>query len=102
MSIIFSRNPRTGSILKEIPKTPIESLPQVFERAARAQILWSKISVHERAKKMIHLRDVLCRRLDEIAQVISEENGKPTFEALTCELVHLNSFLILLKLLLKN
>ena len=87
MSIIFSRNPRTGSILKEIPKTPIESLPQVFERAARAQILWSKISVHERAKKMIHLRDVLCRRLDEIAQVISEENGKPTFEALTCELV---------------
>jgi acyl-CoA reductase-like NAD-dependent aldehyde dehydrogenase len=87
MSKIFSRNPRTGSILKEIPKTPIESLPQVFERSARAQLLWSKISTKNRAKKFIHLREVLCRRLEEIAQVMSDENGKPTIEAITCELV---------------
>ncbi len=87
MSTILSRNPRTGSILKEIQKTPIEILPSVFERAARAQILWSKISVKQRAKKMVHLREVLCRRLDEMAQVMSDENGKPAFEAMTSELI---------------
>jgi acyl-CoA reductase-like NAD-dependent aldehyde dehydrogenase len=87
MSTIISRNPRTGSILREIPKTPIDNLPTVFEKAAQAQKLWSKISVRQRAKKMIHLRDVLCRRVDEIAQLMHEENGKPVIEAITSELV---------------
>ncbi len=87
MSNILCRNPRTGVILNEIPKTPIESLPQVFERAARAQQLWSKVSLKQRIRKMIHLREVLCRRLDEMAQVIHEENGKPAIEAIACELV---------------
>lgn len=87
MSIILSRNPRTGSILKEIPKTPAQNLPQIFDRAARAQILWSKLSVKKRARKMYDLREVMCRRLDELAQTLSDENGKPVIEAITCELV---------------
>jgi acyl-CoA reductase-like NAD-dependent aldehyde dehydrogenase len=87
MNILLSRNPRTGAILKEIPKTSIGSLPQVFDRAARAQQIWSKLSVKQRARKMLHLREVLCRRFKELATVIHEENGKPEIEAIACELV---------------
>jgi acyl-CoA reductase-like NAD-dependent aldehyde dehydrogenase len=87
MSNLLSRNPRTGEILKEIPKTAISDLPQIFERAARAQQLWSKTPLKQRIRKMAHLREVLCHRLDEMANVIHRENGKPEVEAMACELV---------------
>lgn len=87
MSVIVSRNPRTGEVLKEIPKTPLDAIPQVFERATNAQLLWSKVSVKQRARKMIHVQQVLCRRLDEVARIIHLENGKPEIEAITSELI---------------
>jgi acyl-CoA reductase-like NAD-dependent aldehyde dehydrogenase len=87
MSNILCRNPRTGEILKEIPKTPIGNLNQVFDRANRAQQLWSRTPLKKRIQKLIHLREVLCHRLDEMAKVIHQENGKPETEALACELV---------------
>jgi acyl-CoA reductase-like NAD-dependent aldehyde dehydrogenase len=87
MSNIFCRNPRTGEILREIPKTPIDSLAQVFDRAHRAQQLWSKTPLKQRIRKMAHLREVLCYRLNEMAKTIHQENGKPETEALACELV---------------
>jgi succinate-semialdehyde dehydrogenase/glutarate-semialdehyde dehydrogenase len=87
MEFIISRNPRNGTVLRELSKTPREELPKVFERAAKAQILWSKIPIRKRAEKLRHLREVLCRRVDEIAEVIHQENGKPLIEAHICELL---------------
>jgi acyl-CoA reductase-like NAD-dependent aldehyde dehydrogenase len=87
MEMLISRNPRTGSVLKEIPKSPTHDLPRVFEKAARAQALWSKLSVKQRAKKLLQLRETLCRRVDDIARVIHEENGKPHIEAYICEIL---------------
>ena len=87
MDMILSRNPRTGAVLKEIPKTNASELPQVFERAARAQALWSKLSIKQRARKMMSLREVLARKVDELADVIHQENGKPVTEAMVCELL---------------
>ena len=87
MNKILCRNPKTGALLKEIPKTNPSELPNVFDRAARTQLLWSKVSVKQRAVKLLHLREVLVRRIDELAEVIHQENGKPVFEALTCELL---------------
>ncbi len=87
MDLIISRNPRSGEVLKEIPKSPIQSLPLVFERASRAQALWSKLSVKKRAQKLLQLREVLCRKVDELAAVIHEENGKPVIEAYICEIL---------------
>jgi acyl-CoA reductase-like NAD-dependent aldehyde dehydrogenase len=87
MDLIISRNPRDGSVIKEISKTSTHDLPKIFERAARAQNLWAQWSVKKRAQKLQQLREVLCRRVDEIAQVIHEENGKPLIEAYTCELL---------------
>ena len=87
MEILISRNPRDGSVLREIPKTSPNELPKVFERAARAQELWSKTPIRQRAKKLMHLRDVLARKVDAIAEVIHLENGKPVIEAHICELL---------------
>ena len=75
MDKILSRNPKTGSLLKEISKTSASDLPLIFEKAQRAQILWSKLPLKKRAQKLLQLRDVLVRRVDEIADVIHQENG---------------------------
>jgi acyl-CoA reductase-like NAD-dependent aldehyde dehydrogenase len=87
MDMILSRNPKTGAILKEIPKTRADELPKFFERASRAQTLWSKLSVKKRAQKMLHLREVLVRKVDQLAEIIHQENGKPVTEAMVCELL---------------
>jgi acyl-CoA reductase-like NAD-dependent aldehyde dehydrogenase len=87
MDVILSRNPKTGSILKEISKTQAADLPLIFERAARAQALWSKLPIKKRAQKLLHLREVLVRRVDELANLIHLENGKPVTEAMICELL---------------
>ena len=87
MEMILSRNPKTGAVLKEIPKTQAADLGKIFERAETAQKLWAKVSVKKRAEKMLHLREVLARKVDELAEVIHQENGKPLIEAMICELL---------------
>ncbi len=87
MDQIISRNPRTGEVLKEIPKTKAEAIPLVFERAKRAQSVWANVPVKDRARKLLHLRDVLVRHVDELSKTIHLENGKPEAEALTCEIL---------------
>ena len=87
MDKILSQNPKTGTTLKEIPKTEAKDLAQVFARAEHAQKLWSRLSIRKRAQKLLHLREVLVRKVDEIADVIHQENGKPVIEALVCELL---------------
>ncbi|MBS1958047.1 MAG: aldehyde dehydrogenase family protein [Bdellovibrionales bacterium] len=87
MDKLLSKNPRNGEILKEIPKTHTEDLPKIYERAARAQTAWGKVRPKLRAKKILQLREVLVRKAEEIASVISQENGKPEFEALAFEIM---------------
>lgn len=87
MDLILCRNPKTGTIIHEIPKTDVSMLPGVFERAKQAQGLWSKLTVKKRAQKILHLREVLARKVDELANTIHEENGKPIIEAMICEIL---------------
>ena len=87
MDFILARNPKSGELLKEIAKTSLSTLPQVFVRASQAQKLWSTLTVKKRAQKLLHLREVLARRVDELAEVIHQENGKPVIEALTSEIL---------------
>ncbi len=87
MEMLLSKNPMTGAVLKEIPKTAVADLPEYFRRAERAQKDWSKVSPKERAKKLIHLREILVRKAESLAQTIHQENGKPNFEAISSEIL---------------
>ena len=87
MSKLLSTNPKTGAVLKEISKTDPAELPQIFARAAQAQKLWAKTPIKQRAQKLLHLREVLTRKVDSLAEVIHLENGKPIIEALVCEML---------------
>lgn len=62
-------------------------LPEIFERARRAQTPWAQKSVRERCAILRRLRDAIYDRRPEIADVISRETGKPRVEAVFAEVL---------------
>jgi succinate-semialdehyde dehydrogenase/glutarate-semialdehyde dehydrogenase len=85
--MLISKNPANGQILKEFETTPQERLPELFRTAREAQQKWAALSIRKRSRYLYQLRETLLDHVDEIADVISQENGKPRFEALVNELL---------------
>ena len=76
-----SFNPRTGEKLGEVPVATPADVHAAVARARRAQQGWAAMGVDRRNAVLNRLRDVLFDRADEIANVVSSENGKPPVEA---------------------
>lgn len=87
MSILVSRNPATGEVLRELATTRLEDLPLIFEKARFAQAQWAATSVRNRASHLIQLRETLLNHVDDIVDLLSKENGKPRTEALISEVI---------------
>ncbi|MBC7692994.1 MAG: aldehyde dehydrogenase family protein [Methylotenera sp.] len=87
MSKLASLNPATGELLREIDTTPTDALPEYFRKAREAQMRWSALPIRKRAAALTSLREVMLDQIDQIAELISLENGKPRFEALANELL---------------
>ncbi len=87
MEKLITKNPSTGEILAELDQTPVESLEKTFLRAKDAQTRWSVESPRRRASVLLELREVLIDQADAVSELISRENGKPRFEALSNEVL---------------
>jgi acyl-CoA reductase-like NAD-dependent aldehyde dehydrogenase len=74
--------PATGELLGAVPIASREEVTRTVERARRAQAAWSVLSVEERARRVLRLRDAVLDHAEEIADVVSRECGKPKVEAL--------------------
>ncbi len=85
METLSVRNPTTGELIRELPFTNTQEIRSLFERANEVQKKWALVSVKERAERLYDLRETLINHVDEIAKLISTENGKPLFEAMTNE-----------------
>jgi succinate-semialdehyde dehydrogenase/glutarate-semialdehyde dehydrogenase len=82
---IVSVNPAT---LEELGRFPIASAAEVNSAVARAraaQPAWSALSYSNRARYILKARRALYDRQNEIIQILSDETGKPNFEALSTE-----------------
>ncbi len=75
-------NPATGQTLRTLPCHSAEEVREAMGRARRAQRAWSAVSVEARGKRLERVAEVIARRTDEIARIVSEENGKVRGEAL--------------------
>jgi acyl-CoA reductase-like NAD-dependent aldehyde dehydrogenase len=85
VSEIVSINPAT---LEEIARFPIASPAEVnaaVARARAAQPAWAALSYRNRARYILKARRALYDRQNEIIRILSEETGKPNFEALSTE-----------------
>ncbi len=84
---VQSLNPATGDLLAEFDPASGAEVQAAVERAKGSAAAWQRCGVGERAGYLLRLKDVLYRRRDEVAALITREAGKPRVEALVGEVM---------------
>lgn len=82
MSMIQVTNPATGAIIKEIKKNTPEEIELALEKGQHAFKKWSKINAHERSRLLQAWSDKVQAHKQEIAEIMTLENGKPLSESI--------------------
>lgn len=77
----ISINPTTGETLRATPWASREAVDAALELAASGYRQWRQVAVAERAQKLRDLGAALRARGEEMAQMISQEMGKPILQA---------------------
>ena len=70
-------NPATGAVFETCPRADEAQLNEAVAAAKAAFPAWSALTYAERAAKLEALADALEPRVDEIARVLTQEQGKP-------------------------
>jgi succinate-semialdehyde dehydrogenase/glutarate-semialdehyde dehydrogenase len=82
-----SFNPATGDLVGSVPTITPDQVQSVVDDVAEVQPFWAQLSLPDRARYLRRAAQVLLDHSDEIAQLISREQGKPRLEAYTMELL---------------
>ena len=69
-------NPASGKVISEIPNSPASAVQEAVAAAKRAQRAWGKRPAIERASFLRAIASRIRDSAEEIARVISEEQGK--------------------------
>jgi len=78
---VISVNPATGETLRATPWASREAVDAALELAASGYRQWRQVAIAERAQKLRDLGAALRARGEEMAQMISQEMGKPILQA---------------------
>lgn len=76
-----STNPATGAVVAVFPVHDGDAVRAVVERARPAAERWAALGFAERALRLAAYRGHLARRIDELADLVHRENGKPHDDA---------------------
>ncbi|XOK62377.1 CoA-acylating methylmalonate-semialdehyde dehydrogenase [Paenibacillus elgii] len=74
-------NPATGEVLARVPLSSREDLDQAVRTAKEAFKQWSRVPVPRRARIMFKYQQLLVEHWDELARLVTLENGKNYPEA---------------------
>ncbi len=74
-------NPATGEIVAEVPISSQEDVNEAVLVAKETFKTWSKMPVPKRARILFNYQQLLVKHWDELAQLITIENGKSYKEA---------------------
>jgi succinate-semialdehyde dehydrogenase/glutarate-semialdehyde dehydrogenase len=83
---IVSYNPATGAEVGRLPQASAADVTAAVERGREAFKTWKTTSFKERAAYVMRAREALLADMDQIAELISAESGKPVAEALSMEI----------------
>src|SRR5438105_11026891 len=75
------RNPATGEVVDRVPSGGVEDVDRAAQAAARAQKTWGKLPPVERAKVLHRAAAHMLGKVDEIAPVLTAEQGKTVLES---------------------
>lgn len=74
-------NPATGEVLAKVPLSSGADVEAAAQAAAEAQQEWRQVPAVERVDYLFRLRDLLKTHFDELARLITLENGKTLGES---------------------
>src|SRR3954467_14921064 len=86
-STLESFNPATGELVGSVATITPDQVQSVVDDVARIQPAWAELSLDDRARYMRRAADALLDDIDEIAELLVNEQGKPRAEAYTMELL---------------
>jgi acyl-CoA reductase-like NAD-dependent aldehyde dehydrogenase len=85
--MLISLDPSTGEEIGRVPLLDAAGVAAAVARARAAQTAWAKLSYNERARFILRAREIVLEQVDDIANLISRETGKPVTEAIAMEIV---------------
>src|SRR5690349_25086629 len=86
-STLESFNPATGELVGSVATITPDQVQGVVDDVARIQPAWAELSLADRGRYLRRAADALLDDIDEIAELLVNEQGKPRAEAYTMELL---------------
>jgi len=74
-------SPFDGSVVGQVPVTKLSDIDSVISKSVKATDLWRHTPAHVRSAVLLKAAALADERSEEIAQIISSENGKSLLEA---------------------
>jgi succinate-semialdehyde dehydrogenase/glutarate-semialdehyde dehydrogenase len=74
-------NPATEEVIGQVAHAGKDDLDEALDAAAKGFATWKKVSAFDRSKLMRKAGDILRSRADEVARLMTLEQGKPLPEA---------------------
>jgi acyl-CoA reductase-like NAD-dependent aldehyde dehydrogenase len=85
--VLESFNPTTGELLGTVETLTPSKTQAVVDDVAEVQPFWAQLSLEDRARYMRRAEDVLLAEIDELAELLTREQGKPRVESYSMELL---------------
>jgi acyl-CoA reductase-like NAD-dependent aldehyde dehydrogenase len=82
-----SFNPATGELIGSVETLTPGKVQDVVDDVAEVQPFWAALSLEDRARYLRRAGDVLLEDMDELAELLTSEQGKPRVESYTMELL---------------
>ena len=80
-------NPATLEPVGEVPETEPNAIPAMIAQARQAQAEWTSWPLERRKASLRAVRDRLLESWEAVAEVISQETGKPRLEAVNADIL---------------
>ena len=74
-------SPYSGNVVDTAPDATPEQAEQALAAAERAAAAMNKLTAYERNQILVRAADILARRVEDFARIVSLEEGKPLLES---------------------
>jgi succinate-semialdehyde dehydrogenase/glutarate-semialdehyde dehydrogenase len=74
-------NPATGETVGDVPDASRDDVWKAIDAAAKAFLTWAALPGLERGKILRRIFELMTERRDDLARLVTQENGKPFEEA---------------------
>lgn len=82
-----SLDPATGQVVGSVPTIGPGDVQAIVDDVASVQPFWAQLPISERGRYMRRAAQVILDQLDDLAELLTREQGKPRAEGYTMELL---------------